>query len=74
MDSNKTINLILLITVFTLAMIVFAVTLVLISGLFDARVDNSAIFEVIGPAFNTVIGAFVGLIGGISLARDRNES
>ena len=74
MDSNKTINLILLITVFTLALIVVAVTAVLISGLFDTRVDNAAIFEVIGPAFNTVIGAFVGLIGGISLATDRNES
>lgn len=74
MDSNKTINLILLITVFTLALIVVAVTAVLISGLFDTRVDNAAIFEVIGPAFNTVIGAFVGLIGGISLARDKNES
>jgi len=74
MDSNRTINLILLITVFTLAMIVVAVTGVLISGLFDTRVDNAAIFDVIGPAFNTVIGAFVGLIGGISLARDKNES
>ena len=74
MDSNRTINLILLITVFTLAMIVVAVTGVLISGLFHESVDNSAIFEMIGPAFNTVIGAFVGLIGGISLARDKNES
>jgi len=67
-------NLIMLITVFTLALIVLSVTTVLIPGLFDASVANSAIFEVIGPAFTTVIGAFVGLIGGISLARDKNES
>ena len=60
-------NWILKVTVGTLAIIVVAVVLVLMGGLFNPIVDNNKIFEIIGPAFSTVIGAFVGLLGGISL-------
>lgn len=60
-------NWILKVTVGTLAIIVIAVVLVLMGGLFNPIVDNNKIFEIIGPAFSTVIGAFVGLLGGISL-------
>jgi uncharacterized membrane protein YraQ (UPF0718 family) len=60
-------NWILKVTVGTLACIVVAVVLVLMGGLFNPIVDNDKIFEIIGPAFSTVIGAFVGLLGGISL-------
>ena len=60
-------NWILKTTVGTLAIIVVAVVVVLMGGLFNPTVDNDKIFEIIGPAFSTVIGAFVGLLGGISL-------
>ena len=60
-------NWILKTTVGTLAIIVIAVVVVLMGGLFNPIVDNNKIFEIIGPAFSTVIGAFVGLLGGISL-------
>jgi hypothetical protein len=36
-------------------------------------VDNQQIFAIIGPAFNTVIGAFVGLLGGLSLSGDGKQ-
>jgi hypothetical protein len=36
-------------------------------------VDNQQIFAIIGPAFNTVIGAFVGLLGGLSLSGDNSK-
>ena len=60
-------NWILKTTVGTLAIIVVAVVVVLMGGLFNPTVDNDKIFEIIGPAFSSVIGAFVGLLGGISL-------
>lgn len=43
----------------------------LLHGLFDNNVNNDKIFEIIGPAFNTVIGAFVGLLGGLSLNKPK---
>jgi hypothetical protein len=39
-------------------------------------VDSTAILEMINPAFQTIIGALVGLLGGLSLnanARDKAE-
>jgi hypothetical protein len=63
------------IAVMTLAMVMVAVVSALMFGLFHKDVDNSEIFALIGPAFNTIVGAFVGLLGGLSLnanARDKS--
>lgn len=70
MEHNQLINWILKITVATLAAICMSVVLVLLIGMFDERVDNKEVFAIIGPAFNTVIGAFVGLLGGLSLNKN----
>jgi hypothetical protein len=62
--------------VVTLACVVLVVVAALVAGLFvpDTVVDSDKVFEIVGPAFNMVIGAFVGLLGGLSLnanARDK---
>jgi hypothetical protein len=49
-----------------LAAVVIIVVGTMVHGLFDARVDNKDIFAVIGPAFQSVIGGFVSLLGGIT--------
>jgi hypothetical protein len=41
-------------------------------GLFDNDVSNDKIFEAITPAFQTIIGGFIGLITGIKLGHDDN--
>ena len=61
--------------VVTLACVVLVVVAALVIGLFAPNhiVDSDKVFEIVGPAFNMVIGAFVGLLGGLSLnanARD----
>jgi len=73
MRDDKLIDWIFKITIITLSAVVMAVILVLLFGLFEERVDNDRIFEIIGPAFSTVIGAFVGLLGGISISRKNND-
>ena len=67
-EDKRLIYWIFTITVGTLAIIVASVVAVLMAGLFNPTVDNDKIFAIIGPAFNTVIGAFVGLLGGLSLS------
>jgi hypothetical protein len=62
--------------VVTLACVVLVVVVALVLALFmpNEVVDSNKVFEVVGPAFNMVIGAFVGLLGGLSLnanARDK---
>ena len=74
-DSQKLIRWILKVTVGTLASICVVVVLALLIGIFmpNELVDNQQIFAIIGPAFNTVIGAFVGLLGGLSLSGDNSK-
>jgi hypothetical protein len=47
----------------TLALVVLAVVLVLLYGLYDARVDNDKIFAAIAPAFSSITGGFTGILG-----------
>ena len=53
----------------TLAVVILAVVAVMLYGLFDNRVDNEKVFAIIGPAFQTVVGAFVGILGGRALEK-----
>jgi hypothetical protein len=70
---DKLLHTIFRITVFTLALVIVTVVGVMCKALFDPAVDNKEIFAMLSPAFNTVIGAFVGLLGGISLSRPSKE-
>jgi hypothetical protein len=58
----------------TLCAVVLAMVVTLMVGLFDPIVDNTEIFKLIGPAFQTVIGGFIGLLAGIKLKNEDEES
>ena len=47
---------------FVLGLIMISVVLVMMVGLFvpNSVIDNNEIFKIIGPAFSTIVGAFVG--------------
>lgn len=72
MQSSRVITVILMVVVFTLAVVVGSVVFVMLVALFDDRVNNDEIFKLIGPAFNMIVGAFVGLLGGISISRRKD--
>ena len=55
---------------YTLAIILLSMVFVMLVGFFDTRVDNTKIFEIIGPAFQTIVGGFIGLITGIKIGSD----
>lgn len=71
MNDDKFLKIIILIVVCSLSVICMGVVGILLEGLFNKDVDNDKIFEIIGPAFNTVIGAFVGLLGGLSINKSK---
>jgi len=70
---DKLLHNIFRIAVLTLALVIITVVAVMCKAIFDPNVDNKEIFAMLSPAFNTVIGAFVGLLGGISLTRPKRE-
>jgi hypothetical protein len=59
-----------LIATITLTLILLSMVGVLLIGLFDTHVDNTKIFEAITPAFQTIVGGFIGLITGIKIGTD----
>ena len=57
----------------TLCIVVLGMVGTMMAGMFDKDVSNDKIFEAITPAFQTIIGGFIGLITGIKLGHDDNE-
>ena len=56
-----------LIATFTLCVTVVSMVSVFMMGFFDPQVDNNKLFEIVGPAFQTIVGGFIGLITGIKI-------
>ena len=61
-----------LIVTITLCIVVIGMVGTMMVGMFDADISNDKIFEAITPAFQTIIGGFIGLITGIKLGKDDN--
>ena len=57
----------------TLCIVVLGMVGTMTAGMFDADVSNDKIFEAITPAFQTIIGGFIGLITGIKIGQDSND-
>ena len=57
----------------TLCLVIFAMVATLMMGLFDQRIDNNEIFKLISPAFQTVVGGFIGLLAGVKLSHDDED-
>lgn len=57
----------------TLCLVVVGMVTGLLIGLFDEKVDNNKIFEMISPAFQTVVGGFIGLLAGVKLSHDEGH-
>jgi hypothetical protein len=76
---NDTVEFVVRVAIVTLSAVILVVVLALVVGLFMPNdiVDSTAILEMVNPAFQTIIGAFVGLLGGLSLnanARDKEAA
>jgi hypothetical protein len=58
-----------LLATITLTVILMSMVGVLLVGLFVEKIDNTKIFEAITPAFQMVVGAFVGLVAGVKIGQ-----
>ena len=50
--------------------VVVAMCWMFIQAILDPTVDDQKVFEIIGPAFQTIVGGFIGLITGIKIGQD----
>ena len=56
-----------MIATMSLAVILMSMVMVMLIGLFHDKVDNNKVFEMLSPAFQTIVGGFIGLITGIKI-------
>jgi hypothetical protein len=43
-------------------------------AIYDPNVDDKVVFDIIGPAFQTIVGGFIGLITGIHIGEKKNDA
>ena len=64
---------IMLIAAWSLVAVVIGMLLMFAYAVIDPNFDTDKVFQIIGPAFQTVIGGFIGLITGIKIGSDKDE-
>ena len=64
---------VLLIASWALVCVIVAMLLMFIYAILDPAVDDTKVFDIIGPAFQTVVGGFIGLITGIKIGEDNDK-
>jgi hypothetical protein len=64
---------ILVIAAWSLVCVVASMLAMFAFAVIDPAVDDEKVFQIIGPAFQTVVGGFIGLITGIKIGSN-NES
>jgi len=60
---------VMLISAGSLSGVVFCMMVIFIVATLDSTVDDKEIFTIVGPAFQTIVGGFIGLITGINMAK-----
>jgi uncharacterized membrane protein YraQ (UPF0718 family) len=55
---------------YSLVAIITAMIGMFIYAVIDPTVDDDKVFQIIGPSFQTVVGAFVGLVAGLKIGED----
>ena len=57
----------------SLMLVVIGMMFAFAVALLDTTVDDKMVFDIIGPAFQTIVGGFIGLITGIQVGKKSND-
>ena len=51
----------------SLVAVIAGMMIMFVIAIIDPTVDDKLVFEIVGPAFQTIVGGFIGLITGIKV-------
>lgn len=63
-------NRIVMVATYSLVAVVLSMLAMFVVAIVDPAVDDNIVFQIIGPAFQTVVGGFIGLITGVKIGAD----
>jgi len=58
----------------SLVLVVVAMVAMFVIALLDSTVDDKIVFDIVGPAFQTIVGGFIGLITGIKVGENKDAA
>ena len=64
---------VMIIAAYSLVAVVVGMLLMFAYAVIDPNFDTDKVFQIIGPAFQTVIGGFIGLITGLKIGSDDDK-
>ena len=64
---------IMVIAAWSLVAIIMAMLFMFGYAVIDTQFDTDKVFQIIGPAFQTIVGGFIGLITGIKIGQDTDD-
>ena len=71
MDDKQLSSRVTLVACYTLSVILLSMVFVFLMGFFNEGIDNNQLFAIVGPAFQTIVGGFIGLITGIKIGLNK---
>ena len=71
MDEKQLSARVTLVACYTLSVILLSMVFVFLMGFFNEGIDNNQLFAIVGPAFQTIVGGFIGLITGIKIGLNK---
>lgn len=66
-------NFVMVIATLALVVVVLCMCGMFIFAVLDPAVDDKEVFAIVGPAFQTIVGGFIGLITGIQIGKKSEE-
>ena len=65
---------VILISAISLMGVVACMIWMFLLAIYDQTVDDKIVFDIIGPAFQTIVGGFIGLITGIHIGEKKDDA
>lgn len=66
-------NFIMMTATASLVLVVICMCGMFIYAILDPAVDDKEVFIIVGPAFQTIVGGFIGLITGIQVGKQKDK-
>jgi hypothetical protein len=64
---------IIMVATYSLVAVIVAMLGMFVVAIVDPNVDDNVVFQIVGPAFQTIVGGFIGLITGIKIGQTDDE-
>ena len=66
-------NFVMIVATASLVAVVISMCWMFIYAILDPTVDDKEVFAIVGPAFQTIVGGFIGLITGIKIGQNSGD-